>query len=42
MSLLLLLRAINMLENGISPETEYLIVWALFAIADAAWIRGGK
>lgn len=42
MSFLLLLGVINMLENGISPETEYLIVWALFSIADAIWVRGGK
>jgi len=45
MSLLLLLGAVNMLEAGISPEMEYLIVWALFSIADATWItsiRGGK
>lgn len=42
MSFLLLLGAVNMLGSGIAPETEYLIVWALFAIADATWIRGGK
>ena len=42
MSFLLLLGAVDMLRSGISPETEYLIVWALFSIADATWIRGGK
>ena len=42
MSLLLLLGGIYMWQAGISPETEYLIVWALFSIADAIWLRGGK
>ena len=42
MSLLLLIGAVEMLRSGASPETEYLIVWALFSIADAIWVRGGK
>lgn len=29
-----------MFQNGIEPETSYLIVWALFSIADALWVRG--
>lgn len=37
MSLILLIGAIYMFQNGIAPETDYLIVWALFAIADALW-----
>lgn len=39
MSLLLLIGAIGLLRDGTIPDTDYLIVWALFSIADAAWIR---
>lgn len=42
MSLLMLIGAIEMLQSGMEPETEYMIVWALFSIADAIWVRGGK
>lgn len=42
MSFLMLIAAIRMLQAGTNPETEYLIVWALFSIADAIWVRGGK
>lgn len=41
MSLLMLIAAIRMLQDGTSPGTEYLVVWALFSIADAVWVRGG-
>lgn len=40
MSLLLLIGAIGLLRDGTIPDTDYLIVWALFSIADATWIRG--
>lgn len=39
MSILLLIGAVYMFQQGISPEDDYLIVWALFSIADALWFK---
>jgi hypothetical protein len=42
MSLILLLGAIGIYSGKLPYEeltTEYLVVWALFAIADALWTR---
>ena len=40
MSIICFLGAIYMFLNDIPPENSYLIVWALFSIADALWVRG--
>lgn len=40
MSILLLIGAVYMFQHDISPENNYLIVWALFSIADALWLKG--
>lgn len=37
MSILCFLGAIYMFQNNIAPENNYLIIWALFSIADAIW-----
>lgn len=39
MSVICAIAAVYMFKNNISPETEFLIVWALFSIADALWCR---
>lgn len=38
MSILCFLGAVYMLKNNITPEGNYLIIWALFSIADAMWV----
>lgn len=40
MSLICFLGAIYMFQNDIPLEISDLIVWALFSIADALWVRG--
>lgn len=39
MSIAFLSAVVSMARDGISPENEMLFIWALFAIADALWLR---
>ncbi len=42
MSLLCFLGAIYCYKNGMDPGSEYWIIWALFSIADALWLKLGR
>lgn len=42
MSLLCFLGAIYCYKNGMDPGKEYWIIWALFSIADALWLKLGR
>ena len=42
MSLLCFLGAIYCYKNGMDPGSEYSIIWALFSIADALWLKLGR
>ncbi len=42
MSLLCFLGAIYCYKNGMDPGNEYWIIWALFSIADALWLKLGR
>lgn len=40
MSILCLAGFIYAIIDGIPVDNEYFIIWALFAIADALWVKG--
>lgn len=42
MSIICFIGAWYCFKNGIDPGTDYFIIWALFAIADAILFGGGK
>lgn len=39
MSVICLIAAFYMSRDGVSPNTEFFVIWALFSIADALWFR---
>lgn len=39
MSVLCFFGALYCFKNGVDPGNEYFIIWALFSIADALWLK---